>query len=218
MRGFVVDGNFTADHIKQTRPYDDVWLTDGEGMMTARAPYATHIKLAKDTKEVSLFFVPANQPTTISIRKIPVNHWKAAFGRFWMRTWDRGSKTSQASRCMHVLVMVATVHQAVLILSRVNNRSASTIQYRRLGKPLTASEFAGCWRSMTLSVNTTSRWASILQPATVIFHFPRLTLKRLSACFMSMATRILVSSDLQPASLKGQGWWTEKFWRHSGAL
>ncbi len=98
---------------------------------------------------------------------------------------------------MHVLVMVATVHQAVLILSRVNNRSASTIQYRRLGKPLTASEFAGCWRSMTLSVNTTSRWASILQPATVIFHFPRLTLKRLSACFMSMATRILVSSDLQ---------------------
>ena len=51
-----MDGNFTADHIKQTRPYDDVWLTDREGMMTAREPYAAHIKLAKDMKEVCFFF------------------------------------------------------------------------------------------------------------------------------------------------------------------
>ncbi|KAF8816373.1 hypothetical protein BYT27DRAFT_7221526 [Phlegmacium glaucopus] len=50
---FVVDGNFTANHIKQTRPHDDVWLIDGEGMMTARVPYASHIKIkeAKATKE-----------------------------------------------------------------------------------------------------------------------------------------------------------------------
>jgi hypothetical protein len=52
MRSFVVDGNFTADHIKQTRPNDDVWLTAGEGMMTERAPYDAHIKAATDTKEV----------------------------------------------------------------------------------------------------------------------------------------------------------------------
>lgn len=57
MRSFVVDGNFTADHIKQARPNDDVWLTDGEGMMTERASYAAHIKAAKDTKEVSFFCV-----------------------------------------------------------------------------------------------------------------------------------------------------------------
>lgn len=47
-----MDGNFTADHIKQTRPNDDVWLTAGEGMMTERAPYDAHIKAATDTKEV----------------------------------------------------------------------------------------------------------------------------------------------------------------------
>lgn len=55
MRSFVVDGNFTADHIKQTRPNDDVWLTDGEGMMTERAPYDAHIKAAVEIKEVSCF-------------------------------------------------------------------------------------------------------------------------------------------------------------------
>ncbi|KAF8810584.1 hypothetical protein BYT27DRAFT_7280526, partial [Phlegmacium glaucopus] len=51
MRSFVVDGNFTADHIKQTRPDDDVWLTDGEGFMTATGPYAVHIKKAVDPKQ-----------------------------------------------------------------------------------------------------------------------------------------------------------------------
>ena len=55
MRSFVVDGNFTADHIKQKRPQDDVWLSDGEGIMTAREPYATHVKTAKIIKDVGLF-------------------------------------------------------------------------------------------------------------------------------------------------------------------
>jgi len=53
MRSFVVDGNFTADHIKQTRPNDDVWLTNGEGMMTERTSYDAHIKAAKDIPDVS---------------------------------------------------------------------------------------------------------------------------------------------------------------------
>jgi hypothetical protein len=53
MRSFVVDGNFTADHIKQTRSNDDVWLTAGEGMMTERTSYDAHIKAAKDIPDVS---------------------------------------------------------------------------------------------------------------------------------------------------------------------
>ena len=43
MQSLVADGNFMADHIKQQRPQDDIWISDGEGMMTAREPYATHI-------------------------------------------------------------------------------------------------------------------------------------------------------------------------------
>ena len=53
-----MDGNFTADHIKQTRPNDDVWLTDGEGMMAERTSYDAHIKSAKDIPDVS--FVSCN--------------------------------------------------------------------------------------------------------------------------------------------------------------
>ena len=55
MRSFVVDGNFTADHIKQSRPNDDVWLSDGEGMMTERLNYEAHLKAAKDIKQVSFY-------------------------------------------------------------------------------------------------------------------------------------------------------------------
>ena len=53
MRIITVDGNFTADHIKQKRGLDDVWLTNGEGMMTARACYHMHLAVAVDTKDVS---------------------------------------------------------------------------------------------------------------------------------------------------------------------
>lgn len=61
MRSFVVDGNFTADHIKQSRPDDDVWLTDGEGLMTAKGPYASHIKKAVDPKAEVVFGINGDQ-------------------------------------------------------------------------------------------------------------------------------------------------------------
>ena len=61
MRSFVVDGNFTADHIKQTRPNDDVWLTDGEGMMTEKTSYNAHMKAAKDIPDVSFVEMPIGQ-------------------------------------------------------------------------------------------------------------------------------------------------------------
>ena len=52
MRSLVIDGNFMANHIKLKRAADDVWLTDREGMMTARAPYKAHLAVAMETKEV----------------------------------------------------------------------------------------------------------------------------------------------------------------------
>ena len=52
MQSLVADGNFTADHIKQQWPQDDIWLSDREGMIMAREPYATHLKFAKDSKDV----------------------------------------------------------------------------------------------------------------------------------------------------------------------
>ncbi|KDR65066.1 hypothetical protein GALMADRAFT_82316, partial [Galerina marginata CBS 339.88] len=45
-RTFVTDGNFSADHLKQKRPGDDVWLWNGEGLMTNRHRYAAHLRVA----------------------------------------------------------------------------------------------------------------------------------------------------------------------------
>jgi hypothetical protein len=88
----VADGNFTADHIKQKRPQDDVWLSDGEGMMTAREPYTTHIKLAKETKDVSLQFLPIYQYIDSRFRKPHATHWRAVSGPFSMQIWAQESK------------------------------------------------------------------------------------------------------------------------------
>ena len=38
-----MDGNFSADHLKQKNPLDDVWLTSGEGMMTEKEAYKTFL-------------------------------------------------------------------------------------------------------------------------------------------------------------------------------
>jgi hypothetical protein len=49
----VLDGNFSASHIKQGKAEDDVWLTEGEGMMAERTRYKAHIDIAIEIKEVS---------------------------------------------------------------------------------------------------------------------------------------------------------------------
>lgn len=53
-RSFVTDGNFSADHLKQKRPEDDVWLLRGEGMITGKARYEQHLKVAIERYTVSI--------------------------------------------------------------------------------------------------------------------------------------------------------------------
>lgn len=50
MRSFVSDGNFSADHVRQKNPQDDVWLLNGTGMITDRDRYAEHLKVAVETR------------------------------------------------------------------------------------------------------------------------------------------------------------------------
>lgn len=59
IRELVVDGNFTADHLIQRLALEDVFLMEGQAMMTAREPYASHLLIAKDTTEVSVRHVTA---------------------------------------------------------------------------------------------------------------------------------------------------------------
>ena len=51
---YVVDGNFTAQHMKMRRPEDDVPLSDGLGYMVGNEPYKKHISQASNNEEVCI--------------------------------------------------------------------------------------------------------------------------------------------------------------------
>jgi hypothetical protein len=50
-RGYVFDGNFSAEQLKMKNPEDDVQLSDGHGFMTTDAPYQRHLRVAKEVKQ-----------------------------------------------------------------------------------------------------------------------------------------------------------------------
>jgi hypothetical protein len=56
MQRYVVDGNFTAQHMKMKTPDDDVLLADGMGYMVTEWPYQTHVAESAEEKEVSYDF------------------------------------------------------------------------------------------------------------------------------------------------------------------
>lgn len=53
-----MDGNFSADHLKQKNPLDDVSLTSGEGMMTNQTRYKSYLAHPIATPQVSTFLTP----------------------------------------------------------------------------------------------------------------------------------------------------------------
>jgi hypothetical protein len=48
----VVDGNFSAEHMKMQQPTKDVSLVKGEGYMVEEMEYQNHLKSVPDSKEV----------------------------------------------------------------------------------------------------------------------------------------------------------------------
>ncbi|KAI6097074.1 hypothetical protein F5141DRAFT_1067350 [Pisolithus sp. B1] len=51
MRQYVMDGNFTAQHMKMNKPESDVALSDGKGYMVSELPYHSHLQQSLDCKE-----------------------------------------------------------------------------------------------------------------------------------------------------------------------
>lgn len=49
----MVDGNFSAEHMKMLRADEDVRLVNGEGYMVEESRYQKHLKKSLDQKEVS---------------------------------------------------------------------------------------------------------------------------------------------------------------------
>ena len=52
MRGFMMDGNFQAEHMKMRNPENDVPLSDGAGFMVSKKPYKLHLKSAVERQQV----------------------------------------------------------------------------------------------------------------------------------------------------------------------
>ena len=52
-RSIVIDGNFTADHLKMRRPENDVALSPGSRYIVEPTRYQAHLESATDYREVS---------------------------------------------------------------------------------------------------------------------------------------------------------------------
>jgi len=52
MRGFMMDGNFQAEHMKMRNPENDVPLSDGAGFMVSKKPYELHLKSVVERRQV----------------------------------------------------------------------------------------------------------------------------------------------------------------------
>ena len=55
-RVFVADGNFKADHVRQTHSSNDVWLSEGSGMFPKREEYFSFLKNAMEKLMVRVIF------------------------------------------------------------------------------------------------------------------------------------------------------------------
>lgn len=53
MRGFMMDGNFQAEHMRMKNPQNDVPLSDGTGFMVSKKPYESHLKSAVERRQVN---------------------------------------------------------------------------------------------------------------------------------------------------------------------
>jgi hypothetical protein len=52
MRSFIMDGNFSAEHLKMRQPETDVQLTDGCGFMVTTQNYQAHLAVATEPSKV----------------------------------------------------------------------------------------------------------------------------------------------------------------------
>jgi hypothetical protein len=52
MRGFVMDGNFSAEHMAMRRPENDVPISEGTAFMVGDKDYKAHLASAWEDKQV----------------------------------------------------------------------------------------------------------------------------------------------------------------------
>ena len=121
MRIITVDGNFTANHIKQKRALDDIWLTDSEGMMTACARYHAHLAVGIDTKDVS-----AQSKFILSEIHICAQH-DLEESCFW--AISEAHSASQLKDVNGIVVHACACHGALMSLLKLCYRQPAILQF-----------------------------------------------------------------------------------------
>jgi len=69
-RIFVADGNFKADHVRQNSDVEDVWLSEGSGMIPKRDQYFTFLATAIEKLTVSIYLIISRPVSGIGILSI----------------------------------------------------------------------------------------------------------------------------------------------------
>jgi hypothetical protein len=54
-RSIVIDGNFSAEHLKMKRPEEDIALSPGGRYLVEPKRYESHLNTGKEIKQVCLF-------------------------------------------------------------------------------------------------------------------------------------------------------------------
>jgi hypothetical protein len=76
-RSIVIDGNFSADHLKMRRPENDVALSPGGRYMVEPTRYQAHLEKAIDHREVSNIWSHPSSSKPDSVQKSTCSDHKA---------------------------------------------------------------------------------------------------------------------------------------------
>ncbi|KAH9840335.1 uncharacterized protein C8Q71DRAFT_722022 [Rhodofomes roseus] len=101
MQTFVMDGNFSAEHLKMRCPADDVAIGDGHGFMVTDAPYKNHLPGHIGTTRAVTLIVPSIKPMPTAmtwklqaLAQLPVGDMVASsLMRWWISRRGNGIQT-----------------------------------------------------------------------------------------------------------------------------
>jgi hypothetical protein len=112
----VIEGNFKLAHVKQSHLEDDVWLADGQGMVTEQGRYKEHIITAVEERDVSTIMVISWVMLMMACRNAPVVH----IVPYWISRWIMVDVILLGVGLQPVHVMAPLHHALLRIFKRVN--------------------------------------------------------------------------------------------------
>lgn len=148
----MADGNFKADHIRQSTGDKDIWLSPGSSMLPRREEYAEFLQHAGNIKTVRVG-ISAISPTKLPQRKRPA---RTAFVPLKIRCCSPRRVTLTALSPSPALGTAASLQEVSPTCTEGNSRRTLIGYYFRHSSTQTLTQSRASCFSMTLHVNTVS--------------------------------------------------------------